>query len=60
MHTVESHVVTDVLIVGRGPAGTWAAPALGPRGVPDMVVTGHARLAGTPRARITDQRLGNA
>lgn len=60
MHTVESDVVTDVLIVGSGPAGTCAAPALGPRGVPDMAVTRHARLAGTPRARITHQRLGHA
>ncbi|MFD5542862.1 FAD-dependent oxidoreductase [Streptomyces sp. NPDC127079] len=53
MHT---DVVTDVLIVGSGPAGASAALALSTYGVPNMVVTRYARLADTPRAHITNQR----
>ncbi|MFI6208038.1 FAD-dependent oxidoreductase [Streptomyces sp. NPDC051041] len=56
MHTVEPDVVTDVLIVGSGPAGASAALALSTYGVRTMVVTRHARLADTPRAHITNQR----
>ncbi|MET9587075.1 FAD-dependent monooxygenase [Streptomyces sp. NPDC006539] len=52
MHTVE----TDVLIVGSGPAGSSAALALSTYGVPNIVVTRYASLAGTPRAHITNQR----
>ncbi|MFI8186076.1 FAD-dependent oxidoreductase [Actinacidiphila glaucinigra] len=52
METVE----TDVLIVGSGPAGASAALALSTYGVPNIVVTRHARLADTPRAHITNQR----
>ncbi|MDX3238800.1 FAD-dependent monooxygenase [Streptomyces sp. ME03-5709C] len=52
METVE----TDVLIVGSGPAGASAALALSTYGVPNIVVTRHGRLAGTPRAHITNQR----
>ncbi|MER7841038.1 FAD-dependent monooxygenase [Streptomyces sp. NPDC096040] len=53
MHT---DVVTDVLIVGSGPAGAAAALALSTYGVPNMVVTRYASLADTPRAHITNQR----
>ncbi|WP_046728884.1 FAD-dependent oxidoreductase [Streptomyces humi] len=53
MHT---DVVTDVLIVGSGPAGASAALALSTYGVPNMVVTRHGSLADTPRAHITNQR----
>ncbi|MFD8817700.1 FAD-dependent oxidoreductase [Streptomyces sp. NPDC059627] len=53
MHT---DVVTDVLIVGSGPAGASAALALSTYGVPNMVVTRYASLADTPRAHITNQR----
>lgn len=56
MHTVEPDVVTDVLIVGSGPAGASAALALSTYGVPNIVVTRYARLADTPRAHITNQR----
>lgn len=56
MHTVEPDVVTDVLIVGSGPAGASAALALSSYGVANMVVTRYARLADTPRAHITNQR----
>ncbi|MGW0820741.1 FAD-dependent oxidoreductase [Streptomyces sp. NPDC002845] len=56
MHTVEPDVVTDVLIVGSGPAGASAALALSTYGVPNMVVTRYASLADTPRAHITNQR----
>ncbi|MFG2941260.1 FAD-dependent oxidoreductase [Streptomyces sp. NPDC048282] len=53
MHT---DVVTDVLIVGSGPAGASAALALSTYGVRNMVVTRYASLADTPRAHITNQR----
>lgn len=53
MHT---DVVTDVLIVGSGPAGASAALALSTYGVPNMVVTRYGSLADTPRAHITNQR----
>ncbi|MGW1675549.1 FAD-dependent oxidoreductase [Streptomyces sp. NPDC002324] len=56
MHTVEPDVVTDVLIVGSGPAGAAAALALSTYGVPNIVVTRFSRLAETPRAHITNQR----
>ncbi|MDX2605737.1 FAD-dependent monooxygenase [Streptomyces caniscabiei] len=56
MHTVEPDVVTDVLIVGSGPAGASAALALSTYGVPNIVVTRYASLADTPRAHITNQR----
>ncbi|MFG2959312.1 FAD-dependent oxidoreductase [Streptomyces sp. NPDC048291] len=57
MHT---DVVTDVLIVGSGPAGASAALALSTYGVPNMVVTRYASLADTPRAHITNQRTMEA
>jgi 2,4-dichlorophenol 6-monooxygenase len=53
---VHTDVVTDVLIVGSGPAGASAALALSTYGVPNMVVTRYASLADTPRAHITNQR----
>ncbi|MDX3383948.1 FAD-dependent monooxygenase [Streptomyces niveiscabiei] len=56
MHTVEPDVVTDVLIVGSGPAGASAALALSTYGVANMVVTRYGSLADTPRAHITNQR----
>ncbi|HEY8982550.1 MAG TPA: FAD-dependent monooxygenase [Streptomyces sp.] len=56
MHTVEPDVVTDVLIVGSGPAGASAALALSTYGVANMVVTRYSSLADTPRAHITNQR----
>src|SRR5690348_16545946 len=54
--TAEPDVVTDVLIVGSGPAGASAALALSTYGVPNIVVTRYASLADTPRAHITNQR----
>lgn len=49
-------VTTDVLVIGSGPAGSAAALALATEGVRTLVVTKHGRLAGTPRAHITNQR----
>jgi cation diffusion facilitator CzcD-associated flavoprotein CzcO len=51
VHTVEPDVVTDVLIVGSGPGGAPVALALSTYGVPNIVVTRYASLAGTPRTR---------
>ena len=53
MHTVEPDAVTDVPIVGSGPAGASAALAPSTYGVPNIVVTRYASLAGTPRAHVT-------
>jgi 2,4-dichlorophenol 6-monooxygenase len=49
-------VVTDVLIVGSGPAGGAAALALATLGVPNIMITKYRWTANTPRAHITNQR----
>lgn len=49
-------VVTDVLIVGAGPAGASAAVFLGRHGVRCVVVSKHRGTSETPRAHITNQR----
>ena len=47
---------TDVLIIGSGPAGGGAAPALATYGVEHIVITEYRWTANTPRAHITNQR----
>ncbi|WNV77076.1 FAD-dependent monooxygenase [Geodermatophilus sp. DSM 44513] len=53
-------LVTDVLVVGSGPAGSAAALALATYGVSTTVITKYGRLADTPRAHITNQRTMEA
>jgi 2,4-dichlorophenol 6-monooxygenase len=53
-------VVTDVLIVGAGPAGASAAVFLGRLGVRCLVVSKHRGTSETPRAHITNQRAMEA
>lgn len=48
--------VTDVLIVGSGPAGSTTSALLSAYGISNMVVTRYNWLANTPRAHITNQR----
>jgi 2,4-dichlorophenol 6-monooxygenase len=49
-------VMTDVLIVGSGPAGGAAALFLSSLGVDNVVITKYRWTANTPRAHITNQR----
>ena len=48
--------MTDVLIVGSGPAGGAAALFLSSLGVDNVVITKYRWTANTPRAHITNQR----
>ncbi|ARC56647.1 2,4-dichlorophenol 6-monooxygenase [Frondihabitans sp. 762G35] len=49
-------VLTDVLIVGSGPAGASAALALSTLGIANTMITKYRWTANTPRAHITNQR----
>jgi 2,4-dichlorophenol 6-monooxygenase len=51
-----SDIVTDVLIIGTGPAGSASAALLSSYGIQNMVVNRYRWLANTPRAHITNQR----
>ncbi|NNE88725.1 MAG: 2,4-dichlorophenol 6-monooxygenase [Silicimonas sp.] len=51
-----THIDTDVLIIGTGPAGSSAAALLATYGVENMVINRYRWLANTPRAHITNQR----
>jgi len=49
-------VITDVLVVGAGPAGLAMAALLASYGVDAVTVTKYAGTAHSPRAHITNQR----
>lgn len=49
-------IVTDVLIVGTGPAGSATAALLSTYGVENLLVNRYSWLSNTPRAHITNQR----
>ena len=51
-----SDIVTDVLIIGTGPAGSASAALLSSYGIQNMVVNRYRWLTSTPRAHITNQR----
>ena len=51
-----SDIVTDVLIIGTGPAGLASAALLSSYGIANMVVNRYRWLANPPRAHITNQR----
>ncbi|MEU4447562.1 FAD-dependent monooxygenase [Actinosynnema sp. NPDC050801] len=55
-HSDDGDLVTDVLIIGSGPAGGAAALALATLGVEHLVITKYHWTANTPRAHITNQR----
>ncbi len=49
-------IVTDVLIIGSGPAGSATAALLSSYGVENTLVNRYRWLSNTPRAHITNQR----
>jgi 2,4-dichlorophenol 6-monooxygenase len=49
-------IVTDVMIVGTGPAGSAMAALLASSGVDNFLINRYRWLAKTPRAHITNQR----
>ncbi len=49
-------IITDVLIVGTGPAGSASAALLSSYGVANMAINRYRWLANSPRAHITNQR----
>ncbi|GAB2593977.1 2,4-dichlorophenol 6-monooxygenase [Paractinoplanes abujensis] len=49
-------VVTDVLVVGSGPAGAATALFLATYGTRTLLITKYGALSDTPRAHITNQR----
>lgn len=51
-----SHIETDVLIIGTGPAGSATAALLSSYGIANMAINRYRWLANTPRAHITNQR----
>ncbi len=51
-----AEIVTDVLVIGTGPAGSATAALLSSYGIETMVVNRYRWLANTPRAHITNQR----
>lgn len=51
-----SKIVTDVLIIGSGPAGAAAALCLSTLKIPNIMITKYRWTANTPRAHITNQR----
>lgn len=53
---MSTHIETDVLIIGSGPAGGSAALFLSTYGVRNVVLTKYRWTANTPRAHITNQR----
>ena len=51
-----AEIVTDVLVIGTGPAGSATAALLSSYGIETMVVNRYRWLANTPRAHIPTQR----
>ena len=49
-------IITDVLIVGAGPAGAASALFLAQNGVSALAISRHPGTADSPRAHITNQR----
>ena len=49
-------IITDVLIVGAGPAGAASALFLAQNGIPALAISRFAGTADSPRAHITNQR----
>lgn len=49
-------IVTDVMIIGTGPAGSATAALLATQGINTFVINQYRWLANTPRAHITNQR----
>jgi len=56
MTTQEPSIETDVLIVGKGPAGASAAALLSTYGIDNVVIERFNWTSQTPRAHITNQR----
>ena len=51
-----ANIITEVLIIGTGPAGSTSAALLSSYGVENVVINRYHWLANTPRAHITNQR----